>query len=91
MNWDAAFGWTSSVDGWVALFTLSILEIVLMETDASLLKLPLLKSGLCKQASCNIDIEITEVPLIIVAEPLDVSRVIFPVSTFSTYRSLSRT
>ena len=29
MNWDAAFGWTSSVDGWVALFTLSILEIVL--------------------------------------------------------------
>ena len=29
MTWDAAFGWASSVDGWVALFTLSILEIVL--------------------------------------------------------------
>ena len=29
MNWNAAFGWASSVDGWVALFTLSVLEIVL--------------------------------------------------------------
>jgi predicted tellurium resistance membrane protein TerC len=29
VTWEAAFGWTSSVDGWVALFTLSILEIVL--------------------------------------------------------------
>ena len=29
MTWEAAFGWTSSVDGWVALFTLSVLEIVL--------------------------------------------------------------
>ena len=29
MTWEAAFGWTSSADGWVALFTLSILEIVL--------------------------------------------------------------
>jgi predicted tellurium resistance membrane protein TerC len=27
VTWEAAFGWTSSVDGWVALFTLSILEI----------------------------------------------------------------
>src|SRR6185503_9257511 len=29
VNWDSVFGWTSSVDGWVALFTLSVLEIVL--------------------------------------------------------------
>ena len=29
MSWESAFGWTSSVDGWVALFTLSVLEIVL--------------------------------------------------------------
>jgi predicted tellurium resistance membrane protein TerC len=29
VNWESAFGWTSSVDGWVALFTLSVLEIVL--------------------------------------------------------------
>ena len=29
MTWEAAFGWASTVDGWVALLTLSILEIVL--------------------------------------------------------------
>ena len=29
MTWESVFGWTSSVDGWVALLTLSILEIVL--------------------------------------------------------------
>ena len=29
MTWEAVFGWASSVDGWVALFTLSVLEIVL--------------------------------------------------------------
>ena len=29
MTWEATFGWMSSVDGWVALLTLSVLEIVL--------------------------------------------------------------
>jgi predicted tellurium resistance membrane protein TerC len=29
VTWDSVFGWTSSVDGWVSLFTLSVLEIVL--------------------------------------------------------------
>jgi predicted tellurium resistance membrane protein TerC len=29
VTWESVFGWTSSVDGWVALFTLSVLEIVL--------------------------------------------------------------
>ena len=29
MTWESVFGWTSSVDGWVSLLTLSILEIVL--------------------------------------------------------------
>ena len=29
MTWEAVFGWTSSADGWVALLTLSVLEIVL--------------------------------------------------------------
>jgi predicted tellurium resistance membrane protein TerC len=29
VTWDSAFGWMSSVDGWVALLTLSVLEIVL--------------------------------------------------------------
>jgi predicted tellurium resistance membrane protein TerC len=29
LDWNAAFGWTSSADGWVALLTLTALEIVL--------------------------------------------------------------
>ena len=29
MTWESVFGWASTVDGWVALFTLSVLEIVL--------------------------------------------------------------
>jgi predicted tellurium resistance membrane protein TerC len=29
VTWDSAFGWASSVDGWVALLTLTVLEIVL--------------------------------------------------------------
>jgi predicted tellurium resistance membrane protein TerC len=29
VTWEAVFGWTSSADGWVALLTLSVLEIVL--------------------------------------------------------------
>lgn len=41
---------------------LNILEIILMDTDASPLKLALLQSGLCKQASSFIDIELNEIP-----------------------------
>lgn len=61
-----AFGWlTCSVLNQQDLLALSILEIVLMDTDASPLKLALLKSGLCKQAACYMDGEISEVPIII--------------------------
>lgn len=41
---------------------LSILEIILMDTDASPLKKALLQSGLCKQVSSFIDVEINEIP-----------------------------
>lgn len=41
---------------------LSILEIILMDTDASLLKKDFLGSGLCKQATAFIDTEIQEIP-----------------------------
>lgn len=62
-----AFGWlTSHILDQETVLALSILEIVLMETDASILKLALLKSGLCKQASCYLDTEITEVPIVLV-------------------------
>jgi presequence protease len=61
-----AFGWlTCHILDHETVLALSILDIVLMETDASILKLALLKSGLCKQASCFMDTEISEVPIII--------------------------
>lgn len=61
-----AFGWlTCHILDQEEVLALSILEIILMETDASILKLALLKSGLCKQASCYLDTEISEVPIII--------------------------
>lgn len=60
-----AFGWlTCHILEQEEILALSILEIVLMETDASPLKMALLKSGLCKQASCYMDAEISEVPII---------------------------
>lgn len=61
-----AFGWlTCNILDQLDLLALSIIEIVLMDTDASPLKLALLRSGLCKQATCYMDGEITEVPIII--------------------------
>ncbi|EFB41400.1 insulinase family protein [Parachlamydia acanthamoebae] len=48
------------------LLALTILDIILMDTDAALLKLPLLKSGLCTQVTSSLDGEISEVPYILV-------------------------
>lgn len=44
---------------------ISVLDIILMDTDASPLKYALLKSGLCKQVSCYLDADNSEIPLII--------------------------
>ncbi len=42
---------------------LGILEIMLLDTDASPLKLALMKTGLCKQVTAFIDVEINEIPI----------------------------
>lgn len=61
-----AFGWlTSHVLDQDEVLALSIIEIILMDTDASPLKLALLRSGLCKQASVYMDTDISEVPVVI--------------------------
>lgn len=58
-----AFGWlTCHVLEQEACLALSILEIILLDTDASPLKHALLNSGLCKQVSSYVDTEISEVP-----------------------------
>ncbi|MCE5294570.1 MAG: insulinase family protein, partial [Chlamydiales bacterium] len=58
-----SFAWlTCSILDQQTLLALSILDIVLMETDASILKIELLRSGLCKQAQSLMDTEIAEIP-----------------------------
>lgn len=58
-----SFGWlTCHILEQQDVLALNILEIMLMDTDASPLKLALLKSGLCKQASAFIDVELNEIP-----------------------------
>lgn len=61
-----SFGWlTCHILQQQEVLALSVLEIILMDTDASPLKLALLKSGLCKQASISMDADISEVPIVI--------------------------
>lgn len=58
-----SFAWlTCPILDQLTLLALSVLDIALMETDASLLKLELLRSGLCKQAQSLMDTEIAEIP-----------------------------
>lgn len=62
-----AFGWlTCHILDQQDTLGLSILEITLMDTDASPLKYAFLQSGLCKQASSFIDTELHEIPWAIV-------------------------
>ncbi|KAF3363413.1 Presequence protease 1, chloroplastic/mitochondrial [Chlamydiales bacterium STE3] len=62
-----AFGWLTCllIEQDICL-ALGILEIILMDTDASLLKKKLMQSGLCKQAHSSTDNEISEVPFSII-------------------------
>jgi len=58
-----AFGWlTCHILEQQDVLALNILEIILMDTDASPLKMALLQSGLCKQVSSFIDVELNEIP-----------------------------
>lgn len=61
-----AFGWlTCHILKQQELLALTILEIILMDTDASPLKHAFLQSGYCKQATVAMDTEISEVPIMI--------------------------
>lgn len=60
-----AFGWlTTPLLNQEEVLALTVLDSVLMDTDASPLKKALLKTNLCIQVSCFVDIEMTEIPLI---------------------------
>lgn len=59
-----AFAWlTCPIYEQEEALALSILQNILLDTDASPLKMALLKSGLCKQVSYFIDLEINEIPV----------------------------
>lgn len=58
-----SFGWlTCSILEQEKVLALSVLEIILMGNDAAPLKMALLQSGLCKQASSFLDDELNEIP-----------------------------
>lgn len=60
------FGWlTAHILEQEKLLALAILEIVLLDTDASTLKKALLQSGHCKQVSTYLDSDIQEAPLLV--------------------------
>lgn len=60
-----AFGWlTAPLLQQEEVLALTVLDAVLMDTDASPLKKALLKTKLCVQVSCFLDVEMTEIPLI---------------------------
>lgn len=64
-----SFGWlTAPLVELDDVLALSVLDIVMMETDASPLKLALLDSGLCVQAEGLIDTDMSEVPYIIICK-----------------------
>lgn len=58
-----AFGWlTCHILEQQEVLALNVLEIILLDTDASPLKMALLRSGLCKQVASFIDVELNEIP-----------------------------
>lgn len=61
-----AIGWlTCSILEQEELLGLTILMKALADTDAAPLKMALLRSGLCKQVSCYIDSDVSEVPIVL--------------------------
>lgn len=62
---------TSALVNVQEILALSLLDTILMDTDASLLKLPLLQSGLCIQADGYLDNDMSEVPYAIVIRGCD--------------------
>lgn len=67
-----ALGWlTSTVEDQETVLALNVLDAILMETDASSLKYPLLKSGFCVSSDAYIDTEMPDIPYVIVCKGCD--------------------
>lgn len=69
---DIAFAWlTCPMKEQLTALSLLVLEVILLDSDASPLKKALLKSGLCKQVGAYIDTEMSEAPFSIVCKGSD--------------------
>lgn len=67
-----AFGFlTAPLKEQEEVLALSLLDVILMEDDASLLKAALLKSKLCVQAEAHMDLEMSEIPYAIICKGCD--------------------
>jgi presequence protease len=67
-----SFSWlTTEIKNQQDVLALTLLDSILLDTDASPLKMALLKSGLCRQVDALIDIEMSEVPLNIICKGCD--------------------
>ena len=63
------FGWlTVPIHEQETMLALNVIDAILMETDASLLRLPLLQSGLCVSADAYIDTEMSEIPYVLICK-----------------------
>ena len=67
-----AFSWfTTPIADQAEALALSLLDNLLMDTDASPLKIALLKSGLCTQAGSAMDLEMSEIPWTLICKGCD--------------------
>jgi Zn-dependent M16 (insulinase) family peptidase len=67
-----AYGWlTTDITNIEECLALTLLDIMLLETDASPLKYNLLKSGHCRQVSSSCDTEMPQVPFVILLTGCD--------------------
>lgn len=67
-----SFAWlTSHILEQEEFLALTVLDIILMATDASILKMALLRSGLCKQASAYLDGDVSEIPFVLILKGCD--------------------
>lgn len=61
-----AFAWlTAPICNTEEVLALELIETILTDTDASLLTMALLKSGLCTQVESSLDLEMSEIPWVI--------------------------
>ena len=81
-----AFTWlTMPIQNQEDLLALSIIDSILMSTDASLLCHALLQSGCCRQAYSEMDAEMAEIPYLIICRGCDIKdREILEKIVFST-------